>query len=79
MTKAESSRAPEQDEPTGYLLEMKTTERSETCNDGETKRATSDMDDTYQEQSAAKVILLLVSILISMFLVALDRTIISTV
>ncbi|GFG21253.1 putative HC-toxin efflux carrier TOXA [Aspergillus udagawae] len=78
MTKSETSRAPQQEEQTGYLLEMKTTERSETCDDGETKRTTSDMDDTYQEQSATKVVLLLVSILISMFLVALDRTIIST-
>ncbi|KAF7180228.1 hypothetical protein CNMCM7691_009395 [Aspergillus felis] len=57
---------------------MKTTERSETCDDGETKRAASDLDDTYQEQSATKVVLLLVSIMMTMFLVALDRTIIST-
>ena len=36
-------------------------------------------DDTYQQQSTAKVALLIVSCLLSMFLVALDRTIISTV
>ncbi len=36
-------------------------------------------DNTYQEQSTAKVALLIVSCLLSMFLVALDRTIISTV
>ncbi|GFF62110.1 putative HC-toxin efflux carrier TOXA [Aspergillus lentulus] len=57
---------------------MKTTQCSETCDDEETKRATSDQDDTYQEQSTTKVVLLLVSIMMTMFLVALDRTIIST-
>ncbi|RHZ45562.1 putative MFS aflatoxin efflux pump [Aspergillus thermomutatus] len=57
---------------------METTQRNETCDDGETNHATSDPDDTYQEQSATKVILLLVSIMMTMFLVALDRTIIST-
>jgi hypothetical protein len=36
-------------------------------------------DDTYQEQSTAKTVLLISSALLSMFLVALDRTIISTV
>ncbi len=35
--------------------------------------------DTFQEQPAPKVILLLISSLMSMFLVALDRTIITTV
>ncbi|GIK00865.1 hypothetical protein Aspvir_004894 [Aspergillus viridinutans] len=78
MSKFETSRAPQKEEPTENLSEMKTTERSETCDDGETKHATSDLDDTYQEQSTTKVVLLLVSIMITMFLVALDRTIIST-
>lgn len=43
------------------------------------KRDLSDSETTYQDQSATKVILLLVSVFMSMFLVALDRTIISTV
>lgn len=37
------------------------------------------IDDTYQPQSATKVFLLLVSVFLSIFLVALDRLIISTV
>ena len=36
-------------------------------------------DDTYQEQSRTRTIFLLISVFMSMFLVALDRTIISTV
>lgn len=36
-------------------------------------------DDTYAQQSAPRVILLLTAVMTSMFLVALDRTIISTV
>jgi hypothetical protein len=36
-------------------------------------------DDSYQAQSTAKTVLLVASVLLSMFLVALDRTIISTV
>lgn len=36
-------------------------------------------DDTYQEQSSTRIIPLLVSVFLTMFLVALDRTIISTV
>lgn len=36
-------------------------------------------EDLYQEQSFTKVFLLLASVLMSLFLVALDRTIISTV
>jgi hypothetical protein len=76
MTKSESSVSPQREE---NLSNMKTTQCSETCDDGETKRATSDQDDTYQEQSTTKVVLLLVSIMMTMFLVALDRTIISTV
>lgn len=58
---------------------MKTTQRTETREDGKTNHTKSDLDDTYQEQSATKVILLLVSIMMTMFLVALDRTIISRV
>ncbi|KAF2247564.1 putative MFS aflatoxin efflux pump [Trematosphaeria pertusa] len=38
----------------------------------------SKLGDTYQEQSAPRVVLLLTSVLLSMFLVGLDRTIIST-
>lgn len=37
------------------------------------------VDDTFQEQSALRISLLLISNLLSMFLVALDRTIITTV
>ncbi|CAM1509629.1 Fc.00g033680.m01.CDS01 [Cosmosporella sp. VM-42] len=36
-------------------------------------------DDTYQEQPTTRVVLLLISVMTSMFLVGLDRTIISTV
>jgi hypothetical protein len=79
MTESESSMPPQKEEPTGTPSDMKTTQRSETYNDGETNPPESDLDDTYQEQSATKVILLLVSIMMTMFLVALDRTIISTV
>jgi hypothetical protein len=35
--------------------------------------------DAYEEQSAMRIALLLISVLLSIFLVALDRTIISTV
>ncbi|RHZ58908.1 hypothetical protein CDV55_105826 [Aspergillus turcosus] len=78
MTESESSMSPQKEEPTGNLSDMKTTQRTETSDDGETNHTKSDLDDTYQEQSATKVILLLVSIMMTMFLVALDRTIIST-
>lgn len=78
MTESESSMPPQKEEPTGNLSDMKTTERTDTSDDGETNHTKSDLDDTYQEQSATKVILLLVSIMMTMFLVALDRTIIST-
>jgi hypothetical protein len=43
------------------------------------KRDAAKSDGVYQEQSATEVTLLLVSVFLSMFLVALDRTIISTV
>ncbi|PKX96433.1 putative MFS aflatoxin efflux pump [Aspergillus novofumigatus IBT 16806] len=78
MPISESSVSPHKEEPTANLSHMKTAQRSETCDDGENKRAASDQDDTYQEQSTTKVVLLLVSIMMTMFLVALDRTIIST-
>lgn len=41
--------------------------------------AASEPDDAYREQSSRQIIPLLVSIFVTMFLVALDRTIISTV
>ena len=42
-------------------------------------RGSSTADDIYQGQSSKRVVLLLVSVFMSMFLVALDRTVISTV
>ena len=52
----------------------------EPLHDVETKKDEAQPEyDTYQQQSTAKVALLIVSCLLSMFLVALDRTIISTV
>ena len=48
-------------------------------NDVEVTRDAEKPDDTYQEQSATKVSLLLASVMTSMFVVGLDRTIISTV
>ena len=51
----------------------------ETSHDVAAERDSSKPDDIYQEQSRPRVILLLTSVFMSMFLVALDRTIISTV
>ncbi|MCJ1314764.1 hypothetical protein MMC15_000076 [Xylographa vitiligo] len=50
----------------------------ETSHDVAAERDSSKPDDIYQEQSRPRVILLLTSVFMSMFLVALDRTIIST-
>ncbi|KAK4494425.1 hypothetical protein PRZ48_014723 [Zasmidium cellare] len=44
----------------------------------ENKEETAEVDDTYQQQSDTRIWFLLIALLISMFLVALDRTIIST-
>jgi hypothetical protein len=57
---------------------------STTCADKEAyanmrKRDAAKSDGAYPDQSATKVTLLLISAFLSMFLVALDRTIISTV
>lgn len=79
MTESESLGSPEKGDPTANLSDINNTQRSETGDDEEIKRAKSDQDDAYQEQSTTKVVLLLVSIMMTMFLVALDRTIISTV
>ena len=65
--------------PTGGSSDLGTTKTVETSNNVEVKDNASKPDDSYQEQSATKVALLLTSVLLSMFLVALDRTIISTV
>ncbi|KAH1295198.1 hypothetical protein KXX11_008439, partial [Aspergillus fumigatus] len=78
MTESESLGSPEKGDPTANLSDINNTQRSETGDDEEIKRAKSDQDDAYQEQSTTKVVLLLVSIMMTMFLVALDRTIIST-
>jgi hypothetical protein len=43
------------------------------------EKETKDEDDAAQTQSKPKVVLLLISVLMSIFLVALDRTIIATV
>lgn len=59
--------------------DLGTTQVGETSHDAAVKHDTVKSDGTYQEQSAARVSLLLISVFMSMFLVALDRTIISTV
>ena len=62
-----------------HSLDLGTTQASEASYDVAVKRDTRKPSDIYQEQSATRVTLLLTSVLMSMFLVALDRTIISTV
>ena len=63
----------------GDSSDLGTTQAGEGSYDVAVKHDTSKPDDTYQEQSATRVTFLLISVLMSMFLVALDRTIISTV
>ncbi|GME34335.1 mfs aflatoxin efflux [Neofusicoccum parvum] len=55
-----------------------TTQTAKTCHDAEVTSDAHQIDDTYQAQSATKVFLLLISVFLSIFLVALDRLIIST-
>lgn len=59
--------------------DLDTTKTGEASYDVAARRDATKPNDTYQEQSATRVALLLISVLMSMFLVALDRTIISTV
>ena len=63
----------------GDSSDLDTTQTGEASYNAAVKRDTSKPNETYREQSAARVTLLLISVLMSMFLVALDRTIISTV
>jgi len=63
----------------GDSSDLGTTKAGETSHDVDVKRDPSKPDDTYQEQTAPRIIFLLISVLMTMFLVALDRTIISTV
>lgn len=51
----------------------------ESSHDAAVENDQGNLDNTYQAQSATKIWLLLISLMITMFLVALDRTIISTV
>ncbi|KAK9358832.1 major facilitator superfamily domain-containing protein [Lipomyces starkeyi] len=62
----------------GDSSDLGTTQAGETSHDVAVKRDLSKPDYTYQEQSATRIIFLLISVFMSMFLVALDRTIIST-
>ena len=59
--------------------DLGTIQAGETSQDVALKRDLSKSGDTYQEQSATRIVFLLISVFMSMFLVALDRTIISTV
>jgi hypothetical protein len=63
----------------GDVSDLDTTHAGEIFHDAAVERDLSKPDDTYQQQSALRIIFLLVSVFMSMFLVALDRTIISTV
>ena len=67
------------DSAAGDGLDLGATQAGETFDDVAVERDVSKPDDTYQEQSAPRIIFLLISVFTSMFLVALDRTIISTV
>jgi hypothetical protein len=60
-------------------FDLKMALASDNSQDVEAKCDEANPDDTYQDQSAAKIIFLLTSVFMSMFLVALDRNIISTV
>ena len=63
----------------GDSSDLDATRAGEVSHDVAVKRDLSKPGDTYQEQSVTRNILVLVSVFISIFLVALDRTIISTV
>jgi hypothetical protein len=63
----------------GDSSDLSTTQAGETSHDVAVKHDMSKPDDTYQELSSPRTILLLISVFMTMFLVALDRTIISTV
>lgn len=63
----------------GDSSNVDTTRASEASHDAAANSDLSKPEDTYQEQSATRVVLLLISVFMSMFLVSLDRTIISTV
>ncbi|MCJ1380208.1 hypothetical protein MMC17_003311 [Xylographa soralifera] len=59
-------------------VDLGKTQAGENSHDVVVKRDLSKSDDIYAEQSSTRVVLLLISVFMSMFLVALDRTIIST-
>lgn len=63
----------------GDSSDLATTQAGETSHDVAAKRDPSKPDDPQQKQSTTRTVLLLISVFLSMFLVALDRTIISTV
>jgi hypothetical protein len=63
----------------GQSSDLGTIQADEKSHDVAVKDDLGKSDNTYQEQSATRVTLLLISVFTSMFLVALDRTIISTV
>ena len=63
----------------GASVDSAKTPAGEASHDVAAKRETSEPDDIYKDQSRTRVILLIISVFMSMFLVALDRTIISTV
>jgi hypothetical protein len=63
----------------GDASDLVTTQAGQALHDVAGKNVASKLDKTYQEQSAPRVFLLLISVLLSMFIVGLDRTIISTV
>ncbi|MCJ1421361.1 hypothetical protein MMC32_007724 [Xylographa parallela] len=62
----------------GASVDSAKTSAGEASHDVAAKRETSEPDDIYKDQSRTRVILLIISVFMSMFLVALDRTIIST-
>lgn len=63
----------------GQSSGLDTTTAGEVSHDEAVKIVPSDPDDTYQPLSSMKTILLLVSVMLSMFLVGLDRIIIAPV
>jgi hypothetical protein len=63
----------------GDSSDLGTKQADESFHNDVTKDDLSKPNNTYQEQSPMRVIVLLISVFVSMFLVALDRTIISTV
>jgi hypothetical protein len=63
----------------GESSNLSTTNTDDAFSDDAGKNNANEPADTYVKQSTIKVVLLLVSVFLSMFLVALDRVIISTV